>query len=345
VKVTIKEVAQAAGVSPATVSRVFNDTVPVDEETRARVLSAAAELRYVPNAAARSLITSRTTTVGVLIPELSGAFLSQVMLGLDNAARRRGFHLLVSSAARDSSSATDALRAMRGRVDGVIIISPQLDPLPLLGELPDEQAVVLVGTPERQTSAAIVAIDNAGGAAAMVRHLVRHGHRRIALIAGPEDDSDARERRQGYMTALGESDVARDENLEVRGDFTEDGGYEATRRLLATGSRPTAIFAASDSMAIGAMSALREAQIAVPDEIAIAGFGDLPVARHVDPSLSSVHVPSVELGRLALERMVFAIARQGQGAHTHDRLACTLVLRNSCGVHESNDAPPRRHHP
>jgi LacI family transcriptional regulator len=222
---------------------------------------------------------------------------------------------------------------MRGRVDGVIIISPELDPLPLLGELPDEQAVVLVGTPERQAPAAVVAIDNAGGAAAMVRHLVRHGHRRIALIAGPAGNADARERRQGYLTALGDSDLARDESLEVRGDFTEDGGYEATQRLLAHGPRPTAIFASNDSMAIGAMNALREAQIAVPEEMAIAGFGDLPVGRHVHPSLSSVHVPSVELGRLALERMVFAIARQGQAGHTHDRLDCTLVLRGSCGVH------------
>lgn len=332
-KVTIKEVAQAAGVSPATVSRVFNDTVPVDEETRARVLSAAAQLRYVPNAAARSLITSRTTTVGVLIPELSGAFLSQVMLGLDNAARRRGFHLLVSSAARDSSSAIDALRAMRGRVDGVIIISPELDPLPLLGELPDEQAVVLVGTPERQAPAAVVAIDNAGGAAAMVRHLVRHGHRRIALIAGPAGNADARERRQGYLTALADSDLTHDERLEAQGDFTEDGGYDATRRLLANNPRPTAIFASNDSMAIGAMSALREAKIAVPEEMAVAGFGDLPIGRHVDPSLSSVHVPSVELGRLAMEKMVFAVARQGHGAPTVDRLDCTLVLRGSCGVH------------
>ena len=135
------------------------------------------------------------------------------------------------------------------------------------------------------------------------------------------------------MTALGDSDLARDESLEVRGDFNEDGGYEATQRLLAHGPRPTAIFASNDSMAIGAMNALREAQIAVPEEMAIAGFGDLPVGRHVYPSLSSVHVPSVELGRLALERMVFAIARQGQAGHTHDRLDCTLVLRGSCGVH------------
>ncbi|HUF30361.1 MAG TPA: LacI family DNA-binding transcriptional regulator [Gemmatimonadaceae bacterium] len=343
-KVTIKEVAEAAGVSPATVSRVFNDTVPVDEDTRARVLAAAERLRYVPNAAARSLITSRTTTVGVLIPALSGAFLSEVMLGLDNAARRRGFHLLVSSAARDFSSATDALRAMRGRVDGVIIISPELDPLPLLGELPEEQAVVLVGTPRRETSATIVAIDNAGGAAAMVRHLVRHGHRRIALISGPEGNADARERREGYAAALAENDIARDERLETVGDFTEDGGYEAARRLLSAGPRPTAMFATNDSMAIGASTALREAGISVPDEMAIAGFGDLPIARHVTPPLSSVHVPSVELGRLALERMLFAIARQGRVAHTHDRLDCTLVLRASCGVHENAEAQAVRRH-
>jgi LacI family transcriptional regulator len=332
-KVTIKEVARAAGVSPATVSRVFNDTAPVDEETRARVLSAAESLRYVPNAAARSLITSRTATLGVLLPDLHGAYQAELMRGLGQAARRRGFDLLVSTAYGDRGAALAALRAMHGRVDGVILVPPTSGTDLLLRELPGEQPVVLLGL-ATGLPAATVAIDEAGGAAAMVRHLIRHGHRRIGLLAGLEDDESG-ERIAGYRRALDEGGLPRDAALEIAANATEDGGYDAARRLLALDELPTAVFAVSDAMAVGALGALREAGIAVPGDIAVAGFGDLPIARYVTPALSSVRVPAFELGRLAIDRMLLAIARGGRSA-SHDMLECSVVPRDSCGVHESS---------
>ena len=330
---TIKDVARAAGVSPATVSRVFNETAPVDDETRARVLSAAESLRYVPNAAARSLITSRTATVGVLLPDLHGALHAEVLRGLDRAARRRGFALLVATAQDDAHSALAALRAMRGRVDGVMLMLPGADTRALLGELPSEQAVVLLSAPDDADGAAVVTIDESGGAAAMVRHLVRHGHRRIALLGGPARDLPTHARSLGYRQALADAGIAADAALEIAAETSEDGGYDAVQRLLALEPRPTAIFAVSDAMAVGALAALREAGLVVPDDIAVSGFGDQPVARYVTPALSTVKVPAFELGRLAIDRMLLAVARGGR-ADTRDVLDCTIVPRESCGVHE-----------
>jgi LacI family transcriptional regulator len=334
VKVTIKEVARAAGVSPATVSRVFNDTVPVDAETRARVLAAAEMLRYVPNAAARSLITSRTGTIGVLLPDLHGTFYAQAVRGLNAAARQRGFDLLVSSAQGDHDAAVSALRAMRGRVDGVILVLAELDAGELLGEL-EAQPTVLLGaaTDARPTSA--VAIDEAGGAAAMVRHLVRHGHRRIALLTGDPRRQDVRARQHGYRQALADAGVPLEPEMEVVEEAMEHGGYRATARVLALDPRPTAIFAITDAMAIGALAALREADVSIPGEMAVAGFGDQPVARYVMPPLSSVRVPAFELGKLAIDRMLLAVARRERPIPSRDLLECTVVPRASCGVHET----------
>ena len=332
---TIKEVARAAGVSPATVSRVFNDTVPVDAETRARVLAAAEALRYVPNAAARSLITSRTGTIGVLLPDLHGVFHAQVMRGLDTASRRRGFDLLVSSAQGDHDAAVSAIRAMRGRVDGVILMLPELDAKALLRELAEEQPAMLLDAAADDDRTSAAAIDEAGGAAAMVRHLIRHGHRRIGLLSGDPRRHDAGERRRGYRQALADAGLPVAPELEIVDDVTEDGGCAAARRLIAVEPRPTAIFAVSDAMAVGALAALRGADVPVPDEMAVAGFGDLPVARYVTPPLSSVRVPAFELGVLAIDRMLLAVARRDRPIASRDVLECTVIPRASCGVHES----------
>jgi LacI family transcriptional regulator len=333
VTVTIKDVARAAGVSPATVSRVFNETAPVDDETRARVLSAAEALRYVPNAAARSLITSRTATVGVLLPDLHGALRGELLRGLGDAARRRGFDLLISSAHGDPDGAISALRAMRGRVDGVILMLPSGEADTVLRELPAAQPVVLLGSSSVGPDIAVVAVDEAGGAEAMVRHLVRHGHRRIALLAGADGDGAMEARVLGYRQALAHAGIHSDAALEIFGATTEEGGHASARRMLALTPPPTALFAASDAMAAGALAALREAGIAVPDEMAVAGFGDTPIARFLSPALSSVRVPANDLGRLAIDRMLLAVARGGRTG-SRDVLECVVVPRASCGVHE-----------
>jgi LacI family transcriptional regulator len=333
VKVTIREVARAAGVSVATVSRVFNDSAPVDADTRKRVRDVAQRLRYVPNAAARSLITRTTATVGIVLPELYGEFFSEVIRGIDQAARRHGYHLLVSSSHSDRSEAMAALRSMRGRVDGLIVMSPDLEPLSLIGELPQSQAVVLLNRAVRGTAVDSVTIDNFGGAMAMVRHLIEHGHRAIALVNGASGNQDARERLRGYAGALREAGIARRQRWELPGDFTEAAGHDAARKFLGMRSPPTAIFAANDSMALGALSAIREAGLRVPQDVAVAGFDDIPIARYANPPLSSVHVPISELGTRAMEKLLQAV--KGGASHTRrqDTLGTSLMIRESCGSH------------
>ncbi|HTG33533.1 MAG TPA: LacI family DNA-binding transcriptional regulator [Thermoanaerobaculia bacterium] len=332
---SIKEVALKAGVSIATVSRVLNDKGPVAVETRQRILAAIEQLRYVPHGAARSLITNQTDTIGVLLPDLYGEFFSEVIRGIDLAARRSGFHVLISGFHSDRAEIEAVLRALRGRVDGLIVLSPDVDAQSLRRNLPETLPVVLLNTPieDRQDGADFDAInvDNHGGAFAMVRHLAGLGHRRIAFIRGPEENADARERLRGYRDALLSLGMKRSDALELGGDFSEESGYRAGQRLLALEPRPAAVFAANDSMAIGCLFALREAGVQVPGDIALAGFDDIPIARYITPPLSSVHVPIAELGTRAMERLLHAVDSKNEHERRQETVATTLVVRGSCG--------------
>lgn len=327
--VTIREVAQQAGVSVATVSRVLNGSGPVGAATRERIVRVAERLRYVPNGAARSLTTSRTYTVGVLLPDLHGEFFSEVIRGVDLAARQAGYHLLVSGFHDDVREVEAALRAMAGRVDGLLVMAPDLGPRQLEANLPLGLPVVLLNAPPADGYDAL-AVDNVGGATAMVRHLLGHGHCRVAILRGAEGNRDADERLRGYRAALAEAGLKPDADLEPAGAFTEAGGYEAARGLLALGRPPTAVFASNDAMALGALAAFREAELQVPNDVALAGFDDVPAARHVSPALSSVHVAIAELGGRALQSLLVALADGGRRPSSVT-LPARLVLRASCG--------------
>lgn len=223
------------------------------------------------------------------------------------------------------------MRAMRGRVDGVIIMSPNIDAEALMANLPDSHPVVLLNCALRGAAFDSVNIDNTCGARAIVRHLVSHGHKRIAIIAGAPRNVDGHERQLGYRAALRDASIDRNSRWETPGNFTEDSGFEAMRTLLKLRVRPTAVFAANDSMAIGALSALREAGVRVPEEIAVAGFDDIPIARHINPPLTSVHVPIAELGERATEKLISALGEKNRHVRRNDVLGTTLVIRSSCG--------------
>jgi LacI family transcriptional regulator len=331
---SIKEVALKAGVSIATVSRVINDKGPVAVETRQRILAAIEQLRYVPHGAARSLITNQTDTIGVLLPDLYGEFFSEVIRGIDLAARRSGFHVLISGFHSDRAEIEAVLRALRGRVDGLIVLSPDVDAQGLRRNLPETLPVVLLNTRVKGREGAAfdaINVDNYGGAFAMARHLASLGHRRIALICGPAENADARERLRGYRDAQRAEGIAPPPALEVPGDFSEESGYRAGQRLLTLEPRPEAVFAANDSMAIGCLFALREAGVEVPGGIALAGFDDIPIARYVTPSLSSVHVPIAELGTRAMERLLHAVEHKNEHERRQETVPTTLVVRGSCG--------------
>ena len=324
---TIRDVAARAGVSVATVSRVFNGKGPMRSETMQRVRAAAEEMKYVPHAGARSLSTRSTHTIGVLLPDLHGEFFSEVIRGIDVTARQRGFHVLVSGSHSDVDEMSEMLRALNGRVDGLIVMSPDLELGSISNALPVSVPVVVLNS--AASDRASIRIDNYAGARAMTRHLLELGHRRIAFITGPQRNADAAERRRGYRDAM---DHAKATALEVSGDFTEDAGYAAGESIAKMSPRPTAIFAANDAMAIGALRAMREARVRVPQEIVLAGFDDIPIARYLTPPLTTVRVEIAELGRRAVDQLISSLQKDAGGSARHDVVPATLVVRESCGT-------------
>lgn len=326
---TIKDVARLANVSVATVSRALNGAENILPDTRARVMTAAQELRFTPSSAARSLITRRTHTVGALLPDLYGEYFSELIRGIDLKARARGLHLLVSSSHGDAREAAAALRAMLGRVDGLLVMSPHVDTASLAANLPHGLPAVLINTRLPDAAVASFAIDNHGGAFAMTRHLVSRGHRLIAFIAGPDNNYEAQERLRGYRSALAELLPGQPE-LVLPGDFNEQTGWRAGSEIATLAQRPTAVFCGNDMMAIGCLAALAEAGVRVPQDIALAGFDDIPIARYLTPPLTTVRVRIAELGSLALDRLASAIENPGRSAAQHQTLRAELVVRQSC---------------
>lgn len=328
---TIKEVAARAGVSVATVSRALNGVGPIKQGTLQRVHDAAKSLRFIPHSGARSLSTRTTHTVGLVLPDLHGEFFSEVIRGADLAARRHGYHLLVSGSHNDRNDMTAVLRAMRGRVDGLMLMTPELGVDAVLDELPPQMPVVTVNAEAKHFSS--ITIDNYGGAQTVVRHLAGIGHKRIAFICGPSANADAAERSRGYRDACQHNGVVCSTSLEVGGDFSEAAGYAAAMKMIELSPRPTAIFAANDAMAIGALFALRESGISVPEGMALVGFDDIPIARYVTPRLTTVAVAIAELGRRAFELLHQSIGNNKTSRRPpRETLATTLVVRESCGA-------------
>ena len=330
---TIKDVARAAGVSVATVSRAVNGANNILPETKQRVLDVAATLRFTPSGAARSLITRRTDTIGALLPDLYGEYFSEFIRGIDQAARARGLHLLVSSSHGDAREAAAALRAMNGRVDGLLVMSPHANAEFLSHNLPGGLPAVLVNSVVGLPGHAVFVVDNFGGAQAMTRHLAASGRKRIAFIAGPAGNPEAGERLRGYRAALRKG--ARE--IVFEGDFTEESGSAAGRRIAQARPRPDAVFAANDMMAIGCLAALASAGLRVPDDIALGGFDDIPIARYVAPALTTIHVPIAELGAVALGALAKAIEAPGGKPGRPKVMPVELVVRSSCGA-----GPPAR---
>ncbi len=325
---TIKEVARAAGVSVATVSRVMNDSGVVKPETRMRILKVSKQLNYVPNSAARSLITSRTNTLGVLLPDLYGEFFSEVIRGLDQTAQTEGYHLLVSSSHNDEEAISKALRTMQGRVDGIIIMSPDTNAETLESSLPESVPAVLLNCSPDGGSVDVVDIDNGGGARMMARHLLGLGHERIAVVAGRSDNRDSELRLNSYRKVLSEHGLY-DPTFIIHGDFTEQSGFAAVPQILMLNPRPTAVFAFNDAMAVGVIGGLQEVGIAVPDEMSVGGFDDIPMSRFLNPPLTTVRVPIHELGSHAMTSLIDAVRLKNQHARKRTVLSTELIVRRS----------------
>lgn len=321
----------------ASVSRALNGTGVVTESIRARVLEAAARLHYVPNSGAQSLMTRRTHSIGIVLPTLYGEFFSELLRGIDVAARARGLHLLISSSHCDPSEAGAAVHALIGRVDGLLVMLPYVNGSFLPERVRSSTPIVLISTVDVDHTHASFYVDNYGSAHAMVSHLIGCGHRRIAHLAGPEVNVDAQERVRGYRAAIARELPGSPECV-LRGDFTEDSGYRAGRELLSMSPRPDAVFAANDMMAIGCLSALTEAGLRVPQDIALAGFDDIPTARFVVPALTTVRVKIADMGARALDRLASAIENPAQFQPVTETVPAELIIRASCGAQPHSTA-------
>ncbi|MEV6406281.1 LacI family DNA-binding transcriptional regulator [Streptomyces bobili] len=329
---TIKTVAARAGVGRTTVSRVINGSDLVSADARERVLAAIKELNYVPNSVARGLVTSRTDSVALVIPESEsrlGAepFFAALIRGVSAALAETGTQLQLTlvrdQLERDQLTASVATR----RVDGVLLVSVHAnDRLPgILEEM--GLPTVLAGRRDEREGLSYVDSDNAGGAAAAVRHLLGRGRRRIATITGALDMDVGRSRLAGWRDAHREAGLRADESLAETGDFSEEGGRRAMRSLLERAPDLDAVFAASDLMAVGALAELRRQKRQVPGDVAVIGFEDSVLARHTDPPLTTVRQPVEEIGR-TMARILTDITQHG-AERQQMTLPTELVVRES----------------
>jgi len=325
---TIRDVARAASVSVASASRALNGHSNVAPATKSRVLEAVTALNYVPHLGARSLSTRRSNTIGVVLPDLFGEFFSEIIRGIDYSAHRRGLQLLLSNMHGSAQETAAALRAMRGRVDGLLVMSPQLDAAFLSHNLPRGLPTVVMNGRIEGARHPSIAIDNRAGARAAVAHLVSQGCKTIAHLAGPEGNADADERALGFRAAVAEMLGDRDPII-FDGDFSEDAGIAAGIRIAAEQRRIDGLFSANDIMAIGCMTALADAGVRMPDDIAVIGFDDVPIARYVTPGLSTMRVHIAQLGERALDRLMSAIEGDAVSDLAAEYLTPELVVRAS----------------
>lgn len=324
---SISSVAQHAGVSIATVSRVLNGTKAVNADTRARVEAAVSALGYRANALARSLIRGETRLLLVLVPDFANPFFAEIVKGVESVTRRGGYGLVVADASETMTRSSACLDSLYNRLaDGVISLARFADLKPLLADIPDLPWVACsecVDDPEVPS----VSIDHRQAAIDAVQYLINRGHRRIALLSANEDYLWARQRREGYEFALARAGIERDPQLirVARGtDFVD--GMDAAGTLLALEAAPTALFAVADTLAIGAIKAFRRVGRRVPEDIAVIGFDDIPVARLFEPELTTIAQPVRELGAAAAELLLKRLAGGPAESRT---LQHALIVRAS----------------
>jgi LacI family transcriptional regulator len=333
---TLEEVARLAGVSRSTVSRVINDHPNVRPETREQVWQAIRKSGYQPHAVARSLVTNRTQIIGMIIPEavttlFTDPFFPLLLRGATEACNAHHYQLLLSLFDDPAGQEELYQRVLRSSyLDGVILASTSLDDPLIPGLLRDRIPFVSVG---RHPNGRVhyVDVDNVAGARMAVEHLIRLGHQRIATITGRLDMTAGQDRLEGYRQALKAHRIPVEEELIVEGDFTENSGMVGMQQLLS--ASPSAVFIASDMMAIGALQALRQAGCQVPQDVALVGFDDIPIVSAIEPALTTVRQPIERMGSMAVEVLLSVLEGSSEEEAPAHRIILPpeLVVRASCG--------------
>lgn len=344
---TVYEVAERAGVSTATVSRVLSGRNPVLGPTRAKVLAAIAELGYVPSGAAKDLAARRTGVLGLCFPDLVGDqdiqgtqgdatyWYDEVIRGMERAARRSGYAVMI--AASHESDDVDLVLSVAGRSDGLAVLAHTV-PVPMLEHIAKRIPVVLLAGPDLGETPYVLdqlSVANETGAYEVTKHLVdTHGYDRIAFVAGPLDSPDSSRRFDGFRRAIAERGVCETPHRpDFHGDFTTAGGRRAAERILAAQQAPRALVCANDQTAIGVMKALQRAGLRIPEDIAVTGFDGIQLGEHLRPSLTTVVQPMAELGRTAVNMLKERMDDPSAPSRAVE-LSVHLEPRASCGCPE-----------
>jgi LacI family transcriptional regulator, galactose operon repressor len=316
-------------VSVATVSRSFTVPDTVATATRARVLAAAAELHYEPNRAARGLITGRTGNVGVIVPDLGNPYFHAVLKGAQGRARQADYAVFVADGQESATEEEALISAMRKQVDGIVLCSSRL-PTAKLAALESSPTVVLLN--RRVPGRAAVVVDSADGMRQAVRHLAGLGHRRCVFVSGPRRSWSNQQRQRGLRAAARTSAV----KYEILGPVAPQfqSGAETAEQVLETGA--TAVLAYNDLVAVGILSRLAELGVAVPGQLSVVGFDDIPLAAMVSPPLTTVSLPTIRAGEVAVEVLLERLQSGGPVPPTVRKLPATLIVRGTTGP------PPRR---
>lgn len=329
VSATISDVAQRAGVSIATVSRVLNGNTPVRADKAERVRRAIAELNFVPRSAARVLASRKTKTIGLVFSEIRGAFFPQLLKGIEAQLHEAGYELLIYSTYIDRPIRRKPIG--EHNTDGLLVFTASLEKEEIARLYKINFPLVLMHeTPPDGMNIPVITVENKDGAEMLVRHLIEeHGRRRIVFLRGPEGHEDSQWRERGYQEALASHDIPFDEALISSGDFDQAVAYHSMQRLIQDGVKFDAVFAGDDDASIGVYRALKEARRLIPDDVAVVGFDDVEFSRYISPPLTTIRAPIEEVGREAV-RQLLSLLNGGQ-AQSLVLMRTELVIRESCG--------------
>ena len=328
-RVALADVAREANVSLMTVSRVVRNKEDVSEATRTRVLEVIDRLGYRPDGIARGLVTQRTGTLGLVMPDVANPFFSDIALAVENEAYEKCYNVFLCNTGEDPRREMDMLRLLQEkRVDGIVLCSSRLDDDELSQVIEQYGAVVLINRRVSIDHAGAVLVDHEQGGHAGTMHLLDRGHREIGFLAGPTFSRGGQQRAQGYYTALKVNGISRNQNRELTCSPTIEGGYRAAGELLSNHPETTALFCYNDLVAIGALRACADLGYHVPDDVAIVGFDDIPLAGLVTPSLTTCHVTRYELG---VQAATMLLRKLGNGHEPYEEITLQpdLMIRES----------------
>jgi len=330
--VTIKDVAKKAGVGLGTVSRVLNNHPSVSEETRKKVLDAIKELDYNPNAIARSLKVKYTKSIGVMIPDISSAFYPDIVRGIEDIANEYKYNIILLNTDLKREKEKEALIMLKEKkVDGILFISNTISEKLKRDFKKINIPIVLIATKDDESEFYSVTIDNERAAYEATKYLIKLGHKRIAMLAGKKEDPNAGiPRINGYKRALEESGLKLDENIIFYGDYKFKSGYQNMLKIIKLKDKPTAIFSASDTMAVGAASCAMQHGFKVPDDFSIIGFDGVELAEYFYPPITTVKQPRYEMGAKGMEMLIKIL--QGEDVEREVQLDFELIERSSCKV-------------